>query len=267
MFFFPRENSCTESNVSEREQINVSVSSVNRQSFLEGDNNENDSLEELWGEADNSFIVKATQHLEVSSLKYNNQDKNVEVMSTIPETIPNTNVFNHVDSEVHRSTEKDTLNKAVIDSNYDKQAQLLLTQIMSCDWESDSDFEDFENGFIMGDDDFSLIPDEVLSGTVNNKNKLTVVNEQKELINRPNHRAQKSDTDHILKDNQLKSCSSENKSCEISFGCSETKNTIPGTDNLSEMELFNNFEDESFGDESILCKPEVLSWIDEVESK
>ena len=130
---------------------------------------------------------------------------------------------------------------------------------MSCDWESDSDFEEFENGFIMGDDDaLSLIPDEVLSGTVNAHDKLT---------KRTDQNAFKSDSNNISKDNQLKGCSNENRSCEISFGCSESKNITPITHGLSEVELFNSFEDESFGDESILCKPEVLSWIDEVESK
>lgn len=255
--FSSRENNFVENNFSNKEQLNQSSSSVNRQSFLEGDKNENDSLEELWGEADNSFIVKATQHLEVSSLKYNSQDKNVEVMSTIPETIPNTNVFNRVTSEVHLNSEKDSVNKAMLDSDY--QAQLLLTQIMSCDWESDSDFEDFENGFILDDDDaLSLIPDEVLSGTVKEQDKLTEKTSESTL---------QSNSDSAVKDNKSKSCSSENRSGEISFACLDSDNVTPAADALSEIELFNNFEDESFGDESILCKPEVLSWIDEVESK
>lgn len=254
--FSSREDNFAENNFSNTEQPNQSSSSVDKQSFLEGDNNENDSLEELWGEADNSFIVKATQHLEVSSLKYNNQDKNVEVMSTIPETIPNTNVFNHVASETHLNSEKDSRNKAMLDSDY--QAQLLLTQIMSCDWESDSDFEDFENAFIVDDDALSLIPDEVLSGTVKKQDRLTEETSESTL---------QSNSDGATKNNKLKSCSSENRSGEISFGCLDSDNVTPAADVLSEIELFNNFEDESFGDESILCKPEVLSWIDEVESK
>lgn len=255
-FVFNSREEFAENNSSNTEQRNESSSSVNRQSFLEGDNNENDSLEELWGEADNSFIVKATQHLEVSSLKHSNPDKNADVLSTIPETIPNTNVFNHVASEVHLKSEKNALNKGMLDSDY--QAQLLLTQIMSCDWESDSDFEDFENGFIIDDDTLSLIPDEVLSGTVKKQDKLT---------ERTSESTSQSNSDSATKDNALKCCSSENRSAEISFGYLDSDNVTPAADALSEIELFNNFEDESFGDESILCKPEVLSWIDEVESK
>lgn len=231
-----------------------SGSSVNKMSFLEGDSNENDSLEELWGEADNSFIVKATQHLDVSCLKYNAQCKNMEIASTIPETITSTSARSKaIKYETQPAIENDYLNNPVLDS--DQQAQILLTQIMSCDWESDSDFEDFEKGFIMGDDALSLIPDDVLSGT----------SEHGERTNQSD--TKNSFSDSTVNNNVLKSSNTENRSCEISFGCSESNNLTSEVNGISEIELFNNFEDESFGDESILCKPEVLSWIDEVESK
>lgn len=248
-----------ESDVPTSEGLNESSLSLNRKSFLEGDKDENDSLEELWGETDNSFIVKATQHLDVSCFKHSAQ-KNLGIVSTIPETAPNASKKSKSNCETVQSTNNNNFsNKAILDA--DHQAQMLLTQIMSCDWDSDLDNGDLENGFIMGDEDFSLIPDDVLCGLDDSQNK----NQERKTA--PDQKCDSENSSDKMQSTRDSKKQSDPNSPEITFGCVQTDSANCQTENLSEVELFNNFEDDEFENELILSKPEVLSWIDEVESK
>lgn len=240
--------------------------SLDKKSFLEGDSPGNDSTDDLWGDVDNSFIIKATQQLDV--LSYDNVlDKNLEVESTIPETITSSSKSQNQNFCEMGPSAEINFNNGVVDP--DHHAQILLSQIIDFDWDSASDYDDWDNGFIEEDVAFSLIPDEVLCGA-NLGNSQTIDNTVKNTIMKSDETQRVEEVVQSVKISSDLKFSQERdySSKEISFGCSEfDKGSIPAAD-ASDTELFNNFDDDSFGDDdAILCKPEVLSWMDEVESK
>ncbi|GIY84209.1 uncharacterized protein CEXT_694201 [Caerostris extrusa] len=172
--------------------------------FLGGDSTDNDSTDELWGDPDNSFIVKATQELDsISKIGATNNPICEDLVSTIPETVP---------SEVMQ-TRHSCEGRLTLD-----EYSSLFEELSNVDW--DSEMEEWDNGFLIGEDELSEIPEDVLSGTVLS-DKVQIVTASKE--------------NAVMKE----------------------KNAA----------LYNSFEDESFEDESLLCQPDVLSKIDEVESK
>lgn len=262
IIFYCREESVGDGSEQKSVNLNNSITSVDRKSFLEGDSPENDSIDELWGDADNSFIVKATQHLDVSCFKYETGNKNLEIVSTIPETAAEASNETRNSNSVSEKSTNNLLNKAMLDREY--QAQMLLSEIMSCDWDSDSDNGDLENGFIMGDEDLSLIPDEVLCGGDSKCDKKIEAKEHQSTVSLT---CDEETKDKFQTSTYGKHQGSTNRSLEITFGCSESTGVTCEMANISEVELFNNFEDDCFDDELILNKPEVLSWIDEVESE
>ncbi|KFM77759.1 hypothetical protein X975_01410, partial [Stegodyphus mimosarum] len=234
-----------------------------KKSLLGMDNKEFDSTDELWGDLDNSFLVRATQMESCNSLATDTCKQNLEITSTIPETEPS-KVDKIVIEEPNTISEtKPCLNEI----NYiDLQAEFLATQIISTEWDSGSDEDDWDNGFFEDDVALSLIPDEVLSGTLPGQKGEGAENE---ILNALNKSEQNAFSEHKCKAIALKELESffeedTEKASENNFnGISSV--LVSETEEACSGEIFSNF-DVSFGDESILCKPEVLSWIDEVEN-
>ncbi|XP_035230078.1 uncharacterized protein LOC118202027 [Stegodyphus dumicola] len=241
---------------------NESKSNVSfKKSLLEVDNKEFDSADELWGDLDNSFLVTATQMESCNSLATDTCKQNLEITSTIPETEPSKvdKIVIEEPNIIYKT--KSSLNEI----NYiDLQAKFLASQIIT-EWDSGSD-DDWDNGYLEADVALSLIPDEVLSGTLPGQKGEGTENE---ILNATNKSDQNEFSERNCKAIALKELESffeedtekvsENNLNSISSALvSEAEEACSG-------EIFSNF-DVSFGDESILCKPEVLSWIDEVEN-
>ncbi|GFT32735.1 uncharacterized protein NPIL_111041 [Nephila pilipes] len=225
---------------------------ISSKSFLGGDSTDNDSTDELWGDPDNSFIVKATQELEsVSNTCITNNPNREDLVSTIPETAPCT---------ISEQRRQSSGSRLTLDEYND-----FLEQLSSVNW--DSDLEEWDNGFLIEDEAFSLIPEEVLTGTMlsdnadisdSSSNETKTVKQDasgKNDLNVQNHSTVGINT---VKQPQTKECKSHSlNEVEVTVGLKVVE---------IDRELYNSFEDESFEDESILCQPDVLSRIDEVEN-
>ncbi|GFY54245.1 uncharacterized protein TNIN_280171 [Trichonephila inaurata madagascariensis] len=239
------------SNKQDSDDANSSKLNISSKSFLGGDSTDNDSTDELWGDADNSFIVKATQELEtVSNACTSNNLNREDVVSTIPETDP---------SAILEQRRQSSGNRLTLDEYND-----FIEQLSNVDW--DSDLDEWDNGFLIEEEAFSLIPEEVLTGSVlfNNTNVSDSSNSEEKTVNSAGENCELNVVNHstviknIVKQPQTKK--------REKFSVNEFEVTV-GTEAVQvNNELYNSFEDESFEDESILCQPDVLSRIDEVES-
>ncbi|XP_042902310.1 uncharacterized protein [Parasteatoda tepidariorum] len=210
-----------------------------KNSFLEGGKSD-DSSEELWGDADNSFIVKATQELDkVNAIP--TTTRTGDVLSTIPETVPNPSI-----SKNNSQTSEIELRKHSCEEHAD-----ILLHLSNIDWDGDNEWD---NGFLLEDDDLSLVPDNVLSGETNTKEV-----EFNHNINGNGHsvvNTKVAASDEIRNIRVVKTKTERNSFLEeIEFAA-----------NCPNNELYNSFEDNNFEEESLLCQPEVLSRLDEVES-
>ncbi|GBN06186.1 hypothetical protein AVEN_206119-1 [Araneus ventricosus] len=206
---------------------------ISSKSFLAGDSTDNDSTDELWGDVDNSFIVKATQELDSLNTVSTNNPSREDLVSTIPETAP---------GDLQEQKRHSCGNRFTLDEYND-----FLEQLTNVDWESD--MEEWDNGFLIGEDDLSQIPEDILSGNTESFNTKTTIS--------------KNETSKIAPStvytNTSKSVTEESRSHSLD----EVEVVVLQGDNA---ELYNSFEDASFEDESLLCQPDVLSRIDEVES-
>ncbi|KAF8789118.1 hypothetical protein HNY73_007088 [Argiope bruennichi] len=232
------DNNSGQNNTSENKQEldnsnNSSKLNISSKSFLAGDSTDNDSTDELWGDADNSFIVKATQELETLNTVSTDNPSYEDIVSTIPETAPN---------DVQEQKRHSCGNRLTLDEYND-----FLEQLTNVDW--DSDMEEWDNGFLIGEDELSQIPDDILSGNAESSNRNTAAskNEASKIVS------------SVLCTNTSKSSTEESKSHSLD----EVEVVVMQNNNT---ELYNSFEDESFEDESLLCQPDILSRIDEVEN-
>ncbi|CAL1264744.1 unnamed protein product [Larinioides sclopetarius] len=213
---------------------NSSKLNISTKSFLAGDSTDNDSTDELWGDVDNSFIVKATQELDSLNTVSTNNPNREDFVSTIPETAP---------GDLQEQKRHSCSSRLTLDEYND-----FLEQLTSVDW--DSDMEEWDNGFLIGEDDLSQIPEDILSGNTESAgNTKTAISQNKASKIAPS----------AMCTNTSKSVTEENKSHSLD----EVEVIVPQGNNA---ELYNSFEDESFEDESLLCQPDVLSRIDEVEN-
>ncbi|KAG8189455.1 hypothetical protein JTE90_012525 [Oedothorax gibbosus] len=356
----PRQKKELESTSRTTESANTSKLNMSTKSFLDGESSECDSTEELWGDNDNSFIVKATQELEEAQ----SNNPSLEAVSTIPETnvIPNkSRTINPSPESVstiletiqipNKSRVPSTENKVTVDvETYND----LLEQLTNVDWDS-VDYDEWDNGFIE-DDALSSIPDDVLNGcdegtqpVIKDTNEDTVIysvgalsktntaiqstgtvlynSSETSSLSKIKSAIQNTDTllynagetgssyktntafqsagAVLCSGRDTKSSSKTNTAIQstntvisntavqsiltntrIGVKASDSSTVLQGTlsadtviysvrgstesdlaksIDLFDNELYNSFEDESFADESLLCQPDVLSKIDEVE--
>lgn len=241
------------SNKQDSDNPNTSKLNISSKSFLGGDSTDNDSTDELWGDADNSFIVKATQELEtVSNACISNNQNHEDVVSTIPETAP---------SAISEQRRQSSGSRLTLDEYND-----FIEQLSNVDW--DSDMDEWDNGFLIEEEAFSLIPENVLTGNMllDNTNMSNSSNSEEKIVqlNSVEKNSELTDVNHsTVCKNTIKQ--PETKECK-SYSVNEFEVTVGKKAVEINRELYNSFEDESFEDESILCQPDVLSRIDEVES-
>ncbi|XP_054713199.1 uncharacterized protein LOC129222692 [Uloborus diversus] len=246
---------------------NTSFTNIDKKSFIEGASG-SDSADELWGDLDNSFMVKATQLLEDTNPGCKNQ--NLDLLSTIPETVPSAQILNPaplaIDSLAETAAEPNCLSTLQNHKDLENQTEFMLTQLLNCEWDTDSE-DNWDNGFILEDDDLSQIPEEVLSGNIGKNNVADSMNRQKESCAEPcDVRLNDVQFDDELFKEELEEMVNKNKTCTTSSKDAPVISLSESTENNS-GDIFNNFDDVNFDDESILSKPEVLSWIDEVENQ
>ncbi|GFR04320.1 uncharacterized protein TNCT_667061 [Trichonephila clavata] len=239
------------SNRQDCDDANTSKLNISSKSFLGGDSTDNDSTDELWGDADNSFIVKATQELEtVSNACSSNNLNREDVVSTIPETAP---------SAISEQRRQSSGSRLTLDEYND-----FIEQLSNVDW--DSDLDEWDNGFLIEEEAFSLIPEEVLTGNVL-FNDTSISNSSNSDENTVNSVGKNSELNVVNHSTVSKNIVEQPQTKEPeSLAVNEFEVTVGTKAVQINSELYNSFEDESFEDESILCQPDVLSRIDEVEN-
>lgn len=159
----------------------------------------------------------------------------------------------------------------------------LLEQLTNVDWDS-VDYDEWDNGFIE-DDALSSIPDDVLNGNEVGGAKPaptppsaviqgafsedTVIYSVGTAIGKAEDTALYGASTAVLRASEASTVREGTFSGEtVIYSAREsTGSDICKSKELFDNELYNSFEDESFEDESLLCQPDVLSRIDEVESK